>query len=161
MKYNLSFVILANRIKIEEEKIETIKKWPELKSVKNIQVFLSFANFDKRFIKNFNRIVVLLISMLQSTKIAENEALSILINKHEKNQDIPSGVSNTNDDNISENIENLSTIIKSAKSKKSNLNKFKNQIWLNPKRRIYRIIVQKSQPKWIFLFLELKKFSYT
>lgn len=35
----LSIVVLANKIKMEEKKIETIKNWPELKLVINIQMF--------------------------------------------------------------------------------------------------------------------------
>ena len=30
---------------MEVKKIEIVKDWPELKSVRNIQVFLGFANF--------------------------------------------------------------------------------------------------------------------
>ena len=30
---------------MEAEQIEVVRKWPEAKSVQNIQVFLGFANF--------------------------------------------------------------------------------------------------------------------
>ncbi len=43
---------------MEEKKIEAIRDWLEPKSVRDIQVFLGFINFYRRFIKNFNRIVV-------------------------------------------------------------------------------------------------------
>ena len=43
---------------MEEEKIEDVKSWPKPKSVKDIQVFLSFANFYKKFIKNFDKIAL-------------------------------------------------------------------------------------------------------
>lgn len=49
---------------MEEKKIEVMITWLESQSFKNIQVFLGFANFDKRFIKDFNRIVTSLILML-------------------------------------------------------------------------------------------------
>ncbi len=52
---------------MEEEKIEVIRDKPEPPSVRNIQVFLSFANFYKKFIKNFTRIATPLILMLRTT----------------------------------------------------------------------------------------------
>ncbi len=60
----LSFVISAQRIKIEEEKIEAVKAWPKPQSVRDILVFLGFAKFYRRFIQNFSRIAALLTSML-------------------------------------------------------------------------------------------------
>ena len=41
----LGYVILSKRINMKAERIEVIKDWPEPKSVRNIQVFLGFANF--------------------------------------------------------------------------------------------------------------------
>jgi len=32
-------------------------KWPELQSIKDIQIFLEFANFYRHFIKKYSRIV--------------------------------------------------------------------------------------------------------
>ena len=62
---------------MEEERIEALKKWPKPKSVRNIQVFLGFANFYRRFIKNFSRIAAPLILMLQTTnKSTGNELQS-------------------------------------------------------------------------------------
>ena len=46
----LEYVVLSKRISIKVKKIEVVKDWPELKSVRNIQVFLSFANFYRQFI---------------------------------------------------------------------------------------------------------------
>ena len=51
---------------MEAKKIEAIKDWPEFKSVRNIQVFLGFANFYQRFIQGFSRIAALLTSMLKT-----------------------------------------------------------------------------------------------
>ena len=52
---------------MEVERIEVVKDWPEPKSVRNIQVFLGFANFYRRFIQGFSRIAVPLTSMLKTT----------------------------------------------------------------------------------------------
>ena len=45
------------------QQIKRVKKWLELKSVSDIQLFSSFANFYYWFIKSFNKIVVLFIQM--------------------------------------------------------------------------------------------------
>ncbi len=63
----LGFVVSAQGIRMEEERIEAVRDWPEPQSVRDIQVFLGFANFYKRFIRNFNRIAALLTSMLRTT----------------------------------------------------------------------------------------------
>ena len=63
----LGYVVLSKGISIEAEKIEIVKDWPEPKSVRNIQVFLGFANFYQQFIQSFSRIAALLTSMLKTT----------------------------------------------------------------------------------------------
>ena len=50
---------------MEEERIDVVKNWPETKSVRDIQVFLGFANFYCRFIQGFSRIAAPLTSMLR------------------------------------------------------------------------------------------------
>ena len=51
---------------MEEERIDAVKKWPEPQSVRDIQVFIGFANFYRRFIKGFSRIAVPLTAMLKT-----------------------------------------------------------------------------------------------
>ena len=41
----LGYVMSSKDINIEAKKIEVVKKWPEPKSVRDIQVFLGFTNF--------------------------------------------------------------------------------------------------------------------
>ena len=41
----LSYVVSVQKMKIEDKRIKIKKNWPELKSIKEIQFFLSFANF--------------------------------------------------------------------------------------------------------------------
>ena len=63
----LGYVVLSKGISMEAEQIEVIRKWPEPKSVRDIQVFLGFANFYRRFIQGFSRIAAPLTSMLKTT----------------------------------------------------------------------------------------------
>ena len=52
---------------MEAKRIEVVKDWPEPKSVRNIQIFLGFANFYRRFIQSFSRIAALLTLILKTT----------------------------------------------------------------------------------------------
>ena len=66
----LGFVVSAQGISMEEERIEAVKAWPEPKSIRDIQVFLGFANFYQRFIQGFSKIATPLTSMLKTTPTA-------------------------------------------------------------------------------------------
>lgn len=48
-----------------KEKFEIVRDLLKRKSVQDIQVFLSFTNIYKKFIKNCNKIVMLLTFILQ------------------------------------------------------------------------------------------------
>ena len=107
-----------------EKKIEVIKNWPEPQSIKDIQVFLGFANLYRRFIKNFDRIAALLTSILQTIN---DKPLNTQATEN-KNWDISAGAGSAGgaaggasgaDGGIDRNIKNLSTTIKFAKTKKS------------------------------------------
>ena len=63
----LGFVVSSQCISMEEERIEAVKASPETKSIRDIQVFLGFTNFYRRFIQGFSRIAVPLTSMLKTT----------------------------------------------------------------------------------------------
>ena len=52
----LEYVVLAQEVQVEDERIEAVKNWSEQKSVRDIQVFLGFANFYWRFIQGFSKI---------------------------------------------------------------------------------------------------------
>ena len=62
----LWYVVSSKSINIEAERIEVVKKWPELMSVRDIQVFQGFANFYWRFIQAFHRIATPLTLMLKT-----------------------------------------------------------------------------------------------
>ena len=46
----LGYVVSAQGVEMEEERIKAVKNWPEPKFVRDIQVFFSFANFYCCFI---------------------------------------------------------------------------------------------------------------
>ena len=46
----LGYVVLSKGISIEAKRIKVVREWPEPKSVRDIQVFLGFANFYWQFI---------------------------------------------------------------------------------------------------------------
>jgi len=55
IKY-LGYVISPQGLRMDEEKIRTIKEWKEPTNIKGIQSFLGFANFYRRFIQDYSRI---------------------------------------------------------------------------------------------------------
>ena len=57
VKY-LGLIISTEGIRMDPEKIRTITEWPEIKNLRDVQSFLGFANFYRRFIYNFSRIVM-------------------------------------------------------------------------------------------------------
>ncbi len=68
----LGFVVSVQGISMEEKRIKVVKSWPEPKSIRDIQVFLGFANFYQRFIQGFSKITAPLTSMLKTTSFPAN-----------------------------------------------------------------------------------------
>jgi RNase H-like domain found in reverse transcriptase len=56
----LGHMIGPNRLQMNPAKVKVIQDWPEPQKVKDIQSFLGFANFYRRYIHNYSDIVVLL-----------------------------------------------------------------------------------------------------
>ena len=63
----LGYVVSSKGIRIEDERIEAVKQWPEPQLVRDIQVFFGFANFYRQFIQRFSRIAAPLTSMLKAS----------------------------------------------------------------------------------------------
>ena len=64
----------AQEVQMEDERIEAVRNWPEPKLVRDIQVFLGFANFYQYFIQGFSKIAGPLSSILRTTRLAENSS---------------------------------------------------------------------------------------
>ncbi len=63
----LGFVISSEGIFIEIDCIQTILQWLVFRSVYNIQVFLGFIRFYRRFIKGYSKVTVLLINLFRKS----------------------------------------------------------------------------------------------
>lgn len=64
----LKFIVSPNGVTIDPKKVNTIAKWPEPQSLKDIQFFNGFTNFYCQFIDGFNQIAAGLFDMLKGSK---------------------------------------------------------------------------------------------
>jgi hypothetical protein len=73
LKYNfhikkirfLKYIIILGKIVINPKKIETIITWKILVILKQLQLFLEFVNFYKKFIKNYLQKILLLTNIIK------------------------------------------------------------------------------------------------
>lgn len=59
----LGYIITRNGLKMDQSKVTAVTSWPTPTSVKEVQSFLGFANFYRRFINGYSRITTPLTSM--------------------------------------------------------------------------------------------------
>lgn len=52
----LGFILESGQMKTDPAKIQAVANWPRPTSVKQLQQFLGFANFYRRFIRNYSRV---------------------------------------------------------------------------------------------------------
>lgn len=64
----LGHTIRPGEIAMQKEKLEPVKDWPIPKNVKDIQKFLGFANYYRRFIKDFSKIATPLNELTKKDK---------------------------------------------------------------------------------------------
>ncbi len=64
----LNYLIKSQKIRMKLERIKTILKWSESKTLRQIQVFIDFVNFYRRFIQRFSRITFELTNLLKDDK---------------------------------------------------------------------------------------------
>jgi len=62
VKY-LGFIITTNGIRMDPEKVSCVLGWETARTVTDVQCFLGFANFYRRFIKDYSKVVMLLTRM--------------------------------------------------------------------------------------------------
>src|SRR5205823_6123888 len=61
----LGFVISPEGISMDPSRVSTIQEWPAPRSIRDIQVFLGFANFYRRFIEGYSRITAPITRLLR------------------------------------------------------------------------------------------------
>ena len=64
----LRYTLTPKGVKMEVSRILTVLEWPEPASVWDIQVFIGFANFYRRFVKGFSREAAHLTHLLKEGK---------------------------------------------------------------------------------------------
>ena len=64
----LGFVISPSGVSMEEARVASVRDWPVPASHRDVQVFLGFANFYRRFIHRFSKIARGLSDLLKGTK---------------------------------------------------------------------------------------------
>jgi hypothetical protein len=61
----LGLIIGHNAVSMDKGKLTGVLDWPAPKKVKEIQAFLGFANFYRRFIKDFSKIMQPITTLLR------------------------------------------------------------------------------------------------
>ena len=64
----LNFIINKNDIKMKQSRIDAIFEWFISKYTKNILMFLNFAKFYRKFVRNFSQIITFFIDLTKKTK---------------------------------------------------------------------------------------------
>ena len=52
----LGYIVAVNGVTMSERQVQSIKDWKHPRSVKEVQILFGFANFYRRFIKDFSKI---------------------------------------------------------------------------------------------------------
>lgn len=73
----LGYIIGANGIKPNQKKIETINKFPEPKSIKEIRSFLGMMGYYRRFVKDFAKIAKPLTNLLRGEGNSSNKKITL------------------------------------------------------------------------------------
>jgi hypothetical protein len=61
----LGYIINQDGIKMDPIKVEAVTQWPTPESVHDIQIFLGFANFYRRFIRGYSRTIAAITKLLK------------------------------------------------------------------------------------------------
>ncbi len=61
----LGYIIGAEGVTMDDSKVQAVLKWPKPATIKELQRFLGFANFYRRFIRNFSVVAAPFTSLLQ------------------------------------------------------------------------------------------------
>ena len=70
VKY-LGMILSSEGLQIDPAKVKAIHDWKDLRTVKDVQAFIGFANFYRRFIYKFSQIVRPLIDNIKETPLGQ------------------------------------------------------------------------------------------
>jgi hypothetical protein len=62
------YILIQDKIKIDPAKVKAVLDWPIPKIVTEIQEFMGFANFYRRFIKGYSGIVISFMNLIKKDK---------------------------------------------------------------------------------------------
>ncbi len=65
----LKMIVDRDDVRMNSEKIKAIVEWKTSRHLKEVQAFLNFTNFYRRFIKNFSRIVKSLVNLTKKKRL--------------------------------------------------------------------------------------------
>jgi hypothetical protein len=66
----LGHVVSTEGVEMDPDRVATVKDWPLPKTQRDIQVFIGFANYYRRFIRNFSLIAAPLTRILKGGRVA-------------------------------------------------------------------------------------------
>ncbi|KAL0168516.1 hypothetical protein M9458_036738, partial [Cirrhinus mrigala] len=61
----LGYIISPEAVAMDDTKVNAVRNWPLPKTLKELQRFLGFSNFYRRFIRNFSTVAALLTAMVK------------------------------------------------------------------------------------------------
>lgn len=64
----LGFIITRDGVKMDPKKVEAVVNWPQPKNVTEVQEFMGFANFYRRFIKGYSGVATPLTNLTKKDK---------------------------------------------------------------------------------------------
>ena len=64
----LGMVLSPGQIKMDQTKLNRIKQWPSLKTVKDVRSFMGFTHFHQKFIGNYSNIARPLIDLTKKNE---------------------------------------------------------------------------------------------
>ncbi len=67
----LELLIFINDLRMNFRKVDVIRNWKVSRSLTHVQIFIDFCNFYRRFIKNFSKIIRLMIKLTQKNHLFE------------------------------------------------------------------------------------------
>lgn len=64
----LGYIVSTAGVAMDKRRVDTIEEWPTPTNLREVQVFLGFANFYRRFIRNYSKIVAPLTALSKGAK---------------------------------------------------------------------------------------------